>query len=409
MIQNVLCLLLLINAVTYSQETTYYYHINYKGDTVKLRTIGNPSVCDCIKLEYRNIDQKKICAKKFDYDFMSEKDQRDFDAQKEICNNPSICDCAKADLNNTGLIKACDNKFGLKWITASEKKELLARMHECTDDDLSYPKLIAKSMQQTEICDCINLSDKNYDLKKKCERLFFDENTKTLEELETNTALLQKCIEDKNFSIDPTICECKKYAKNDNDFYIACSEKFDTISMSVRELRDYKAATILCSELDFYRHLNTLIKELHSNPTLNNKSTNEQQVMDPLQVERFDEKDNWIESNTINYEQRVRQLILNTAKIQICDCIHLTNPSESRIEACVNYFKLNILSLKDLSTLKNIARHCSNQIEIETICDCVSAKENTLSAIDKESCRKLIAPLSTSDLIKFMNGEKKCD
>ncbi|MBT6514403.1 MAG: hypothetical protein HOK65_06505 [Crocinitomicaceae bacterium] len=408
MTQNFLCFLLLISTITNSQETTYY-HINYKGDSVKLLTISNPTVCDCIKKDYRNIDQKKICAKKFDYDFMTEKDQRDFDAKKEICKNPSVCDCAKANLFNTGLIKACDNKYRLKWVTVSEKKALLSRMHECTDDDLSYPKLIAKSMHQTEICDCINLSDKNYDLKKKCQSLFFDENTKTLEEIETNTALLQKCIEDKNFSIDPTICECKKYAKNDNDFYDACSEKFDTISMSVSELQDYRAATILCSELEFYRHLNTLIDSLNSNPTLTKKSTNEQQLMDPEKVERFDETNNWIELNEIKYEQRVRQLILNTAKFQICDCIHLTNPSESRIEACVNYFKLNILSLKDLSTLKNIAQHCSNQVEIETVCDCVSAKENTLSPIDKENCKKLIAPLSTSDLIKFMNGEKKCD
>ena len=179
--------------------------------------------------------------------------------------------------------------------------------------------------------------------------------------------------------------------------------------MSIKELRDYRAAIKLCVELEFYRHLNVLIDASDNKPIHTKESSNDQVLIDPKMIEWTDEADDWTAWHKMNYEESVRKLILSVAEIQICDCINLNNPSQSRIEECVNYFKLNILSTEDLSTLKNIAQHCSNQVKIETVCDCVKAKENTLSPIDKENCKKLIAPLSTSDLIKFMNGEKKCD
>lgn len=406
MIWKILCIFLFLATAANSQESLFYNHINYSGDTIKLPTIADPTVCDCIKKNRSNLDQKKICGKKFDYDFMTEEEQRDFNAKKEICKNPSICDCAKASLLNAGLIKVCDNEYRFHWMNDTEKNDVLSIMHDCTEDDLSYPKLIAQSMQQIEICDCININDNRYDLKKKCNKLFFDEENISQDQIEKNAVLLQDCIENNNFSINPTVCECHKYASSDIYFQTSCSEKFDTTKMSSNQLKDYKTAKLLCTELSFYRRLNSLHDSLTSERS-NIKPNEQLNFFRDEESSHITEKDNSTAWKKNGYEYGVKQLIINTAKIQICDCAGLRKSEQHRMNECMDYFRLNYLPPEDLVILKSIIHKYS--IEIKTVCECLRANDGSMTESEKDRCKKLIAPLSTSELIKFMNGTEKCD
>jgi len=408
MIRSILPLLFLFTTTASAQISSTFNYINYRGDTIRLSTIEDPTVCDCIKKDNRNLDQKRICNRKYDYDYMTPQQQHDFDARKFICNDPSICDCALAKLDNKGLIESCDRKFDLTRYSKSEKLELLEIMEKCTENDLSYPKLIADSEKEIRICDCINLGEGNYELKKVCNERFFNETSLTKEEVAENNKLLQKCVENQLFSINPTLCECQLFSKIDEDFKQACSEKFDTSKMNRSELVDFKNAMELCIVLQFYRNLN----ELHDSTELGDLfSTSPNSQLTAFNTNnRIEWRSEQPKALLIRkYSAEVQQKIDKTALLDICDCVHLDSGQVRQMNKCIAYFKLDLLSEKEMASLQTIKKNCPAQPEIMTICTCITMDDKNKSQEDRAKCKQLLDTLSTSELIKYINGEKSCD
>jgi len=401
MIRSVLSFLFLFASIVSAQEPSQYSYINYRGDTIRLLTLEDPTVCDCIKKDNRNLDQKRICNRKYDYDFMTPQQQHDFDARKSICNDPSICDCGLANLENKGLIESCDRKFDLTGYSKREKVELLEMMEQCTENDLSYPKLIAEAEKEVRICDCINLGEDNYELKKECNEKFFDEVKLTKEKITENNKLLQECVENQLFSINPTICECQLFSKTDADFKQACSEKFDTTKMTRTELFDFKKAMELCVVLEFYRILN----ELQDSTELSSTELQTGKVLiQPIRPFKQAKA-----SLIRKYSSEVQRKIDQTALMDICDCIHLDSGQVNKMKNCIHYFRLGLLSEEELASLQTIKKNCPKRPAIITICACINATDKNKSHEDDAKCKQLLDTLSTSELIKYINGEKSCN
>ncbi len=408
MIRSILPFLFLFTTAVSAQKSSTFNYVNYRGDTIRLQTIEDPTVCDCIKKDNRNLDQKRICNRKYDYDYMTSEQQHDFDARRSICNDPAICDCALANLNNKGLIESCDRKFDLTTYSKIEKLELLDIMGKCTENDLSYPKLIAESEKEVRICDCINLGEGSYDLKKECNERFFNEVSLTKEELAENNKLLQECVENQMFSINPTLCECQLFAKTDEDFKQACSEKFDTTKMNRSELSDFRNAMELCPVLEFYRNLN----ELHDSTELSDIVTSP--ASSQLTVFNTKNRIGWRSEQPKalvirKYSTEVQQKINEAALMNICDCVHLDSGQVSKMKKCIAYFKLGLLSEEEMASLQTIKKNCPAQPEIMTICTCINMDDKNKSQEDQTKCKQLLDTLSTSELIKYINGEKSCD
>jgi hypothetical protein len=408
MIRSILPFLFLFTTTVSAQKSSTYNYVNYRGDTIRLSTIEDPTVCDCIKKDNRNLDQKRICNRKYDYDYMTPEQQHDFDARRTICNDPKVCDCALANLDNKGLIESCDRKFDLTRYSKIEKLELLDIMAKCSESDLSYTQLIADSEKEVRICDCINLGEGSYDLKKECNERFFNEVSLTKEELAENNKLLQECVENQMFSINPTLCECQLFAKTDEDFKQACSEKFDTTKMNRPELSDFRNAMELCPVLEFYRNLNKLhdstelsdIVATHPNSQLTVFNTKNH-----LEFRSEQPKALLIRK----YSTDVQQKIDKTALMNICDCIHLDSAQVIQMNKCIAYFKLDLLSVEEMTSLQTIKKSCPTRPETMTICTCINTDNKNKNQEDKTKCKQLLDTLSTSELIKYINGEKSCD
>ena len=115
-------------------------------------------------------------------------------------------------------------------------------MKECEEGDGSYAALIEQSKYEIEICDCINLGYDDYILRQECDEKFFDTEELSEEEIEANDKLIVECIENNEFSIDPTLCECADFSETDEEFKKACDSKFDKKKMKPGELVDYEKA-----------------------------------------------------------------------------------------------------------------------------------------------------------------------
>ncbi len=400
----VLFILLLFPTFLLAQETSIFEYINYKGDTLLLKTITAPTVCDCIKKDYRNLDQKKICDKLYDYDFMSIQDKREFDARKSVCNDPSLCDCALADLNDRGLIQACDTKFDLDSFDKQEKQQVIQMMEQCSEKDLTYPKLLAQSAKETSICDCINLNDASIALRNECNTKFFDAKKLGEETIAKNMSLLQECIEKKQFSIDPTLCECKLFSETDAEFKVACAEKYDTSEMASVELIDYYLALELCNELELYTALNKI-----------NREKNFPNQNDPIQTKSFLPRyrnlyynnDNFLP--TKKYSSKVQNQIDEIALIKVCDCLHLDSTQIETMEKCMDYFRLELISEKEANLLQTIEATCAGMPDSISICNCIKIPDRAKSAEEKEKCKEQLDSLTTKELIKYLTGEESCE
>lgn len=435
MIRYILLPVIFLSLTTFGQDDTYiYYHIGYRGDTTELLTVKDPSVCDCIKKDYRNEDQKTICDKKYDYDFMTEDEQHEFDVRRTICNSPTICDCALADMKDRGLVKQCDREYRQRWLSDERRQEILNEMKECTEEDLSYPVLIADKKEELEICDCINLGYDEYKLKRECDEKFFDEEELEEDQIDANSQLLQECIENNQFSINPTLCECAEFADSDAEFKAACDNKYNKKKMSPKELEDFEKALDLCTELRFYERLNTLVDsaelaELDTlakfestfgedfpppppPPPMGGGLQDLERAMEEAMAEMMIETDITSYSDQPNFghlEEEMKSSILSTARFTICECYQLKEHEHWLIEACPEYFRLDLLSDSDLVTLKEIRKKCAPTPKVESICDCLEIPDYDKSEEEKEKCKTLLAPLSPVELIKYMNKEKTCN
>ncbi|MFT7614634.1 MAG: hypothetical protein ACI9J3_003617 [Parvicellaceae bacterium] len=441
MTRLILVLIILIPFFSFGQETSYFEYTDYRGDTIKLLTINDPTICDCVKKEYRNDDQKNICDKKYDYDFMSEEEQNEFNAHAQICRNPSLCDCAFADMKDRGLVKSCDNEYRRSWHSEIQRAEYLKEMKACTESDLSYPKLIAKANKELNICDCINIGSYAYKQQQECNEKFFDEENLTEKEIETNNILLQECITNNQFSIDPTLCECLEFSKSDDEFKKACAFKFNTNEMTPEELVDFEKANELCADLTFYRRLNVLVDSIQEieGDSLNDdfeESSNLMhdfdQLLDGSMESPFGRsyENEWAESLTDaiedmaveeytpdnaqkgdygNLENDMNRIVNREARITICSCHQLKENQTHFIARCPNYFRIDLLSDAELSQLQKMQDKCPDTKVVKTICDCIEINEYDKTDSEKEKCKELLKPLSTMELIHYMNKEKTCD
>jgi len=441
MTRLILVFIILLPLFSFSQETSIFEYTDYRGDTIKMLTILDPTICDCVKKQYRNKDQKNICDKKFDYDFMSEEDQKDFDARSEICRNPSICDCALADMKDRGLVKSCDNEYRKSWHSDEERADYLVQMKECTESDLSYPKLIAKANKELSICDCINLNGYDYKQQQKCNKKFFNDDELTEKEIEANNTLLQECITNNQFSIDPTLCECLQFSETDDEFKKACAYKFNTSEMTPEELVDFEKANELCNDLNFYRRLNTLvdsIKEIEGDSLDDSFDETTGGLRDINMFDHLGEEspfgNGWAESfeNAMaeameevavedvsgnlyakkadygNLERNMLRLVGREARTQICDCHQLKENQTYLINKCPKYFRIDLLSAKELSQLQKMQAACPDTKVVKNICDCIEISEYDKTDAEKAKCKELLKPLSTMELIQYMNKEKQC-
>ncbi len=426
-----LCLLTTTIVVTSAQEETYMYeYIDYRGDTVELITITDPTVCDCIKKDYRNEDQQAICDKKFDYDFMTEEEQNEFDVRAQICRNPSVCDCALADMNDRGLVKQCDKEYRQNWHSDSRKEEILKEMRDCEETDLSYHRLIKTVGAELEICDCINIGQSEYKKRRECDEKFFDTEELSEEEIEQNNTALQKCIENNEFSIDPTLCECADFAATDEQFKKACEKKFDTSSMTPKQVKDYDEALALCKDLRFYERLNQIndslaLLEADSSQVATEVISDFEAMMEDAMAEmEFEmqesiyeaiEGGSWnsaFQKPKVEYgklKEGVQNKIYSTARYTVCQCSQVKEHRKYLIQECPEYFRLDALSTSELSTLREMSSKCDAPKAVETICDCLEIPEGDKTDAEKARCEEWLAPLTPQELIKYMNGSTTCE
>lgn len=220
---------------TYGQDD-YYNYINYKGDTIKLEIIKEPSICDCFNSDWRNKEQKKICNLVYDYDFMTEEEQKEYNKQRSICKSPSICDCAHADKKDKGLLKTCNQNYNYKGISEKQLKQNIDELKKCSE----------KPQKEISICDCINVN--NYLLKKKCNKLFFNDSLVSESQRQRNLDDMKKCIEDKSYELEVTTCDCAIYGDSDEEFKTICDEKLEEKKKNKRELLQYLHDIKTCKE-----------------------------------------------------------------------------------------------------------------------------------------------------------------
>ncbi len=217
-------------------QVDYYDYVNYKGDTIRLEVIQEPTICDCNDIDWRNKEQKKICNLTYDYDFMSEEEQQAYDKQLYICKYPSICDCANADQKDKGLLKACNRLYNYKHISSEQLKKNLEELKKC-------PK---KKDSNFSICDCINVDD--YRLKKKCNDTFFNDSLISEADRKKNLAQLKKCVEKQSYELEVTTCDCALYGDTDKEYKAICDEKLNEKKKNKRELTQYLYDLKICKE-----------------------------------------------------------------------------------------------------------------------------------------------------------------
>lgn len=219
-------------------QTEYFEYKNRKGDSIKIKIIAEPTVCDCYDIDWRNKKQKKVCNLAYDYDFMSEEEQKEYDKQLSICQYPSICDCASASNKDRGLLKVCNQNFNYKNISKEQLNEHIKELEKC-------PK---KEKEKISICDCINVD--NYQLKQKCNETFFNDSLVSESQRKENLTQMKKCIEEQNYNLEVTACDCALNGDTDAEFKKICKDKIEKLKTNKKELTDYLYTLKVCKETD---------------------------------------------------------------------------------------------------------------------------------------------------------------
>jgi hypothetical protein len=228
---------LLILTLSINSQSTFNY-IDYKGDTTALEVNETPTVCDCENIDWRNNEQKKVCNLTYDYDFMSEEEQKEYDKQQQICQHPSICDCANVSKKNKGLLKTCNRLYNYKSISQEKLEKNIKRLQKCPEN----------KKEEIKICDCINVD--NYKLKKECNKLFFNDSLVSEEQRKTNLDAMKKCIEKQDYELNVSTCDCAKYGENDKEFKKICDKKIEKLKANKRELTEYLYDMEVCRETE---------------------------------------------------------------------------------------------------------------------------------------------------------------
>lgn len=330
-------------------QNTFYNYIDYNGDTIQLMVIQSPTVCDCLKKDYRNEGQAKICNRVYDYDFMSEKEKKDFDEQSRICHNPSICDCALADLNDLGLISSCDRIYNRDDITANRKKEILEEMTACIN--LSNGKNL-------EICDCINVS--NFAIREQCDKKYFQPDFSTEKKEEIGTAI-KNCIDENQYAFSVSVCDCAQFSKSDSLYRKACNQRFNPLKMDSLEQKKYYDEIAFCS--------NSLI------------------------IDRF------IDSLNISKDS-----IIYT----ICECMDVENKNFEKKQACLNQWNFATMNESQIIAYKEIAKNCGNTYQKLDICFCMFKVYELNDPGLLKKCEKYLNSIPESELEKYFSQGVDC-
>lgn len=297
--QYFLLTLFICFSITYYTQNDFYIYKNYKGDSIKLEVITNPTVCDCENVNWRNKRQRKICDTIYDYDFMSEEEKSIYDYNLKICNYPSICDCANADIKDKGLLNVCDRFFNYKGISKELFNKNLEEMKKCKD----------KNNDDFSICDCINTTD--YKLKKKCNDTFFNDSLLSDKELKINIIKMKNCIDKNNYKLNVSVCDCALYGRSDVEYRKLCSDKLDKLKNNKLKLIKYLQEMKKCRDLDVLKKY----IDNKTNPTSYSKYTI-CKCNDTNMSESFLEKCNeiWDYNNMKPNEQEAFYYILESCK-----------------------------------------------------------------------------------------------
>lgn len=236
--QIILTSTILLIFTCFWSQTEHFVYKNIQGDSIKIEIIQEPTICDCINVEWRNKKQKKVCNLTYDYDFMSKEEQEEYDKQKYICEYPSICDCAHVSNKDKGLLKTCNSYYNYKRISKEQLDKHIKELENC-------PK---KEKEKISICDCINVD--NYQLKQECNDTFFNDSLVSEVQRKENLNTMKKCIEEQNYQLDVTACDCALNSNNDLEFKLICDEKIEKLKENKRKLTDYLYTLKVCKETD---------------------------------------------------------------------------------------------------------------------------------------------------------------
>ena len=228
-------ILILFSTLGWGQKN-YFTYENRKGDSIRIEIIEQPTICDCINVDWRNNSQQKVCALSYDYDFMSEEEQKAYDLQVAICEYPSICDCALAPPTDKGLIKACNSNYNYKNIPKEELEYNLREIEKC-------PK---KETIGLDICACLNVVDDQ--LNKQCNDTFFNDSLVSEAQRTKNLEDLKNCITNKEYKLEVTACDCALNSELDEEFKKICDERIEQLKTNKKELTAYFYTLKACRE-----------------------------------------------------------------------------------------------------------------------------------------------------------------
>lgn len=370
-------------ASTGTAQTEDFLYINYRGDTVIYQTVLNPTVCDCHKSSGVNTDQKRICAKKYDYDFMSKEEKQTYDFQLKICKHPSICDCAKADMQDKGLIKSCDqNYLNPRWIDQEKREQNLMEMRACKEENRTIYRLQKEANTTVELCECINIPSYDYKKKKKCDETFLDEKELGEDVVKKNLESMQKCAENMETSLNPTICDCAQFAATDEEFEKACRQKFEKAITDSLQREDYEAALELCSEYHLYLRIKTIrdsvkqttvfeneVEKTENPPLASPRNRKTEERLEDL-VKQLEQMKREANETAINYrpdptpgnlKNWVENKILTLTSLPICACSNLEKEDSVTIRKCLREYPIQYLSAEEFEQLSALKKRCAKE------------------------------------------------
>lgn len=342
----------LLSGICALAQSSYYNHIDYYGDTVKLLTISSPTICDCIKKDYRNKDQKRICDRSYDYDFMSEEEREAYNKQVRICRNPSICDCVNADMSDKGLLKQCDENFNYKGISTKRLQEIEDDIKKCREE---------KDIEELQVCDCINIRE-DY-IQEQCDEKYFHEDLSDHEKQKIALQMKQ-CVEDTAYRVHVNICDCALESQDDDEIKKACNDKYNTSKMDSTALTEYLI------EINYCR--------------------NNQVIEDYI--------------TTLNLPE-------DSSFTSICNCMHLSEDEIEEKENCLRQWDLSKMKESEVKAFRGIATSCnelSNTNEL-TICLCMFEVYSLNDDVLLKKCERYLETISEKEMKEFFKNGMNCD
>lgn len=207
-----------------------------ENDTIRYT---GPSICECVKLAKDDPQLLSRCQQKYDYNTMSSFQRSSFEAKIKACYTPEICDCEERALYDEELKKVCDTTFNLTKMDSTELEIHNSLRKDCFVNKIEKPPLRL-------ICECVNQDESDIG-STNCDDIW-DITNLTNQERQQFVKEITQCIEHKD---DPdftlTICECINASEDDFDLKKRCIQKFDINTLTVSEIKHLKSEMGDCS------------------------------------------------------------------------------------------------------------------------------------------------------------------